>query len=111
MEKGRNPQANVFAPRSGRETVAATTPSGLVASEPEVDKGESEPVRSNGLNILASEFVPGRIEMDTEATERPRRPCNFSEEGDGREMHGDYQEYQRGGRRNGMAASCQRLHR
>ena len=29
-------------------------------------------------------------------TERPRRPCNFSQEGDEDEMHDVYQEYQRG---------------
>lgn len=95
-EQGRNPQDKEVAPRLDREAAAATTPSELVASEAETDEGEPEPVRRDGLNIFAAGFVPGRNELDTEATVRPRRPCNFSEEGDEHEMHDGYQECQRG---------------
>lgn len=92
--KGRNPHADEVDSWSGRDAAAATIPSGRVASEPEVGKSKAETVRSSGVNIRAAVVVPGKVEKDSEATFRPRRPCNFSEEGDDHEVQDDYHEHQ-----------------
>ena len=94
-----------FDTQLGFEHVVAAIPSGNVASEPETGT-----LQKHAISIHAIVFVLGSVERHAEESvrcqesrpgnaglvvDRPRLPCNFSEEEDEHAMHNDYHEYQR----------------